>query len=420
MKKFLLVVLLALGSCGPKEVPIADVIDGALEGARAQYKLMAEKYGPMEGRLPRSWANNEDVSSDSGWWCSGFFPGTLWYLYAESGDEAMLGYAREFSDRVEREKYTTSNHDVGFMLMSSFGNALRFDPDASRHERYKEILSTGARSLATRFKPNIGLIRSWDHNRDKWQYPVIIDNMMNLELLLTVAGGMSGYGGESVSDYEDAKRLSAIAYSHADSTLVNHFRDDFGSYHVVSYDTLTGVVEKKQTHQGYADDSTWARGEAWALYGYTVMYRLTREQRYLTQAQAIARFMIHHPNMPADYIPYWDYNAPDIKMLPVIAGQSTAEGDVLRDASAAAIMASALIELAGFSEGELAAEYMKVAERQIRTLASEAYTAAIGENGDFILMHCVGGLPFGSEVDVPLTYADYYFVEALSRLKHTL
>lgn len=394
--------------CGEKaEAPLSEVIDIALENARTQYTLMAEKYEPQEGRLPKSWVGKvgeeggEDISSDSRWWCSGFFPGTLWYLYENSGDEKMLAWARQFTDRVEREKYTTTNHDVGFMLMNSFGNGLRISQDAAENERYKEVLLTGARSLATRFQPHIGLIRSWDHNRDKWQYPVIIDNMMNLELMLWAANYAMEEG------FEDAAALRKIALSHADSTMVNHFREDFGSYHVVSYDTLSGRVEMRQTHQGYADESTWSRGEAWGLYGYTMMYRLTKEQRYLTQAQEIAKFMIHHKNMPTDYIPYWDFDEPAIPNVP-------------RDASAAAIMASALVELADFSTPEQAAEYMKVAEIQVRTLASPEYTAPVGENGNFILMHSTGGFPFGSEVDVPLTYADYYFIEALTRLKNRL
>uniref|UniRef100_S0DE30 Glycoside hydrolase family 88 protein n=1 Tax=termite gut metagenome TaxID=433724 RepID=S0DE30_9ZZZZ len=398
----------------PAVQPLSTVIEGALRTAGQQYLSMAEKYIPQEGRLPRSFAGGRDLSSDSRWWCSGFFPGTLWYLYENSGDGKVLDAARLFTGRVEREKHTTNNHDVGFMLFCSFGNGLRLTGE----ELYEEVLLTGARSLATRFDPAVGLIRSWDHNRQRWQYPVIIDNMMNLELMMWAADYAAAKG------YQDAETFRCIALSHADSTMLNHFRPDYGTCHVVSYDPATGGVELRETHQGYADHSTWSRGEAWALYGYTMMYRVTGEERYLRQAQNIAGFIIDHPRMPADYIPYWDFDAPGIPVAdpvadPVVASADAATPVPPRDASAAAIMASALIELADHSSPaspELAAEYMRVAETQVRTLASPEYTAPVGENGNFILMHSTGAFPLGSEIDVPLTYADYYFVEALTRL----
>jgi len=329
--------------------------------------------------------------SDSRWWTSGFFPGVLWYLYEDGHDLTILKYARKYTARVEREKYTTDNHDVGFMLNCSFGNGFRLTGDSA----YIQVLLTGAKSLSTRYNAKVGLIRSWDFNKDKWQYPVIIDNMMNLELLLRA----SKISGDSF--YQN------IAISHANKTKEHHYRTDFSCYHVVSYDSITGLPHKKQTHQGFADESAWSRGQAWGLYGYTFMYRETLDKQYLEQAKQIASFMISHPNMPADYIPYWDYNAPGIPNEP-------------RDASAASLMASALIELSGFVDDELSDQYLQVAEKQIRTLASPAYTAKLSENGDFILMHGTGSKPHNSEVDVPLTYADYYYVEALLRYKKYL
>jgi len=179
------------------------------------------------------------------------------------------------------------------------------------------------------------------------------------------------------------------------------------SYHVVSYNRKTGLPHRKQTHQGYADSSAWSRGQAWGLYGYTYLYRETREKRYLDQAMHIANFLINHPKMPKNYIPYWDYDAP-------------VQANTPRDASAACIMASALTELSDFVGADSKKKYMEVVEKQIRTLASDEYTAKLGENGDFILMHSTGAFPFKSEVDVPLTYADYYYLEALSRLKRRL
>jgi hypothetical protein len=195
-----------------------------------------------------------------------------------------------------------------------------------------------------------------------------------------------------------------IAVSHADSTIKHHYKPDFCSYHVVSFDTITGNVQVKQTHQGFADESAWSRGQAWGLYGFTMMYRETGLEKYLKHATGVADFLINHPNMPEDYIPYWDFNASDIP-------------NALRDASAAAIMASALIELSGYTSEEAGKEYLRVAESQIRTLSSPDYLSGEGENGNFILKHGVGNLPGKSEVDVPLTYGDYYFIEALMRYK---
>jgi hypothetical protein len=382
------VACLLTAACGrTDEKPIGEVIDEALASATEQSLRMARKYEADSLALPRSYAGGQDVSSDSRWWCSGFFSGLLWYLYENDPRPELLSYARQYTARVEREKYNTHTHDLGFMLYCSFGNGLRLTADTT----CRNVLLTGAGSLSSRYDPSIGLIRSWDNtNGGQWQYPVIIDNMMNLDLLFWAARESGD------SRYRD------IAVSHADRTMEHHFRPDFSSFHVVSYDTVTALPHVWQTHQGFADGSAWARGQAWGLYGYTVAYRETGDDRYLEQAVQIARFLLSHPNMPDDYIPYWDFNAPGIP------------GE-LRDASAGAIICSALIELSGYVDDALAAQYLQVAERQLRTLASPEYTAEPGENGDFILMHSVGHLPGDSEVDVPLTYADYYYVEALTR-----
>jgi len=256
------------------------------------------------------------------------------------------------------------------------------------------VVLTAAATLSKRYRPNIQSIQSWNGATPN-DCLVIIDNMMNLEFLM--------WAFKKTGDSTYYK----ICVSHSDTTMKNHFRPDYSSWHVVSYDTITGRVEVKQTHQGYSDESAWARGQVWGLYGYTVMYRETGLERYLDQAKNIAAFLINHPNLPADKIPYWDFNAPDIP-------------NALRDASAGAIMASALIELSGYVDKETGAKYLEVAEKQLRTLASPEYLAKPGENGNFILKHSVGSLPGKSEVDVPLTYADYYFVEALLRYRNLL
>lgn len=384
-----LIITVVLTSACYREMPMQKLIDESLRSSVRQYSLMYDAMKAKPDLLPRTTdADGQLVTSNSGWWTSGFFPGSLWYLYEFTGEKYLLDAAGEMTSRVEKEKGNKGTHDLGFMLYCSFGNGLRLTAEAG----YSDILMEGARSLITRYRPRIGCIQSWN-SRAGWQCPVIIDNMMNLEFLMWAFK----YTGDST--------YYNICVSHSDTTIKNHFRDDFSSFHVVSYDTITGIVEKKQTHQGASDASAWARGQSWGLYGYTVMYRETGIERYLSQARNIADFLISHPNMPEDMIPYWDYDAPDIT-------------DARRDASAASVMASALIELSSFVEKEDKARYLQTAEKQLRSLASPEYMAGEGENGNFILKHSVGSIPGNSEVDVPLTYADYYFIEALMRYRN--
>lgn len=386
----LIISIIFISSCG-KPKPMDKIIDEALTFSAKQYTLMAEVMKEKPGLLPRTVdTTGKLITSKSSWWCSGFVPGSLWYLYEYTGDEKLKEYAREMTARVEKEKFNKGTHDLGFMLFCSFGNGLRLSGDTS----YNEVLLTGAKSLITRFRTKNGCIQSWN-SRKGWQCPVIIDNMMNLEFLM--------WAFKKTGDSTFYK----ICVSHSDTTIKNHFRPDYSTYHVVSYDTITGKVEKKQTSQGAADESAWARGQVWGLYGYVVMYRETGLKRYLDQAVRIADFLINHPNMPKDMIPYWDFNAPGIP-------------DAKRDASAGAVMASALIELSVMVEAVPGSKYLQAAETQLRTLASPAYLARPGENGNFILMHSVGSIPGKSEVDVPLTYADYYFIEGLLRYKKIL
>jgi len=360
------------------------LIDGNLRQAVNQYKVLMGRV--PAGRLPRTYmaAGDKVETSDAGWWTSGFYPGTLFYLYAFSHDTSLL---READDRLrllEKEQYNKGTHDLGFMLYCSYGNALRVDDRPG----YKDILLNAARSLSTRFDPAVGCIKSWDSK--PWHFPVIIDNMMNLELLF--------YATHATGD----SSFYHIAVTHANTTLRNHFRPDYSSYHVVDYDSATGAIIAKKTAQGYSDSSAWARGQSWGLYGFTMAYRWTHDPRYLQQAQHIARFILAH--LPEDKIPYWDYNAPGMP-------------NVLRDASAGSVLASALIELSHFVPASEARGYVGVAEQIIVTLSSNTYKAVVGSNGGFILKHSVGNLPGHGEIDVPLTYADYYFVEAMLRYR---
>jgi alpha-L-fucosidase len=318
-------------------------------------------------------------------WTSGFFPGELWFLYEYTGNNEWKNQAQKFTTNIEREKTNGGTHDMGFKIYCSFGQGYRLTKDA----HYKDVIIQSAKTLSTRFNPKVGVIRSWDHHKEQWDYPVIIDNMMNLELLFE-ATKLSG----DSSFYK-------IAVSHAKTTMKNHFRADYSSYHVVDYDTATGGVRKKQTAQGYADESAWARGQAWGLYGFTMCYRETKNEKYLEHAEHIASFILHHPNLPKDMVPYWDFDAPNIPNEP-------------RDASAASVMASALYELSTYSKNKN--EYRKAADKIIESL-TKSYRSPIGENKGFILLHSTGSRPANSEVDVPLIYADYYYLEALLRMK---
>lgn len=347
--------------------------------------------------LPRTYEQGQSVSSGTAWWTSGFYPGMLLYLYEYSGDEELLERAKEKLKLLEKEQNNTTTHDLGFMLYCSFGNALRITNDSSA---YKHILLTGANSLITRYNPRTKTIRSWEG----WTYPVIIDNMMNLEFLMQA----SKISGEN--KYRD------IAITHANTTMRNHYRNDMSCYHVVDYNTKTGGIVAKKTAQGAFDESAWARGQAWGLYGYTMMYRETKQKIYLHFAEKIAAYILNHPNMPDDMVPYWDFNAPDLPASSPYALQYKQ----YRDASSASIIASALLELSTHVKGEEAKQYVRAAEKMLVSLSSDAYKAPIGSNGGFILMHSVGSIPHNSEIDVPLTYADYYYVEALLKYRNLL
>ncbi|MDR1782694.1 MAG: glycoside hydrolase family 88 protein, partial [Dysgonamonadaceae bacterium] len=322
-------------------------------------------------------------------WRSGFFPGSVWLLYEMTGDSALLPLAEKYTLAIEDAKNLTWHHDVGFIIGCSFGNGLRL----TGNEHYKGVIVQAAKSLSTRFRKAAGVLQSWDvdkgwQSQRGWECPVIIDNVMNLELLFE-ATRLSG----DSSFYK-------IAVSHADRTLKEQFRKDGSCYHVIDYSISDGQVRSRQTAQGYADESAWSRGQAWAIYGFTVAYRETGDRKYLEQALKTFDFMKNHPNMPEDKVPYWDMDAPNIPNEP-------------RDASSAACIASALYEIAKYTINS--DDYLSYADSIVVSLSSPAYRAVFGENGNFLLMHSVGSIPHNSEVDKPLNYADYYYLEALKR-----
>jgi len=380
---FTLISILALGCSKAKQEEIIEeelLLNAAKRLEKALITLNDTSLNP------RSFESGKIRFVPSRDWTSGFFPGILWYMYETTGNANWLQPAHHYSMNIKEEQFNGGTHDMGFKIYCSFGNGYRI----VNNSVYREILIQSARTLITRFSPITGSIRSWDHNSDKWDYPVIIDNMMNLELLFwaTRATGDSVY-------YN-------IANTHAETTLKNHFREDNSSYHVISFDTLTGEVVKRNTHQGFDHHTAWARGQAWGLYGFTMTYRETGDKKFLEQAMAIADFIIQHPNLPEDKIPFWDFDTP--------GGKKT-----LRDVSAAAIIASALYELSTYSK-EKSVVYQEVAD-QILISLSTSYLLETEEPVPFILDHSVGNFPKQDEIDVPIIYADYYYIEALMRRK---
>jgi len=332
---------------------------------------------------PRTIENGELKLVASKDWTSGFFSGGLWYIYELTGKDSWKQQAKVYTEPIEQEKLNGGTHDMGFKIYCSFGNGYRLTKDSS----YKDIIKQAAGTLAKRYNPEVKAIRSWDHNADKWGFPVIIDNMMNLELLFETAL----LTGDSYF-YE-------IAVNHANTTLKNHFRPDYSTWHVINYNRENGEVKNKHTYQGYNHDSSWARGQAWALYGYTMCYRYTKDNAYLKQAEKIVEFIFSHENMPEDLIPYWDFDVEDIRSAP-------------RDVSAAAIIASALYELSDYSVNK---KDHTAQANQILSNLSRKYSSRSGENKGFILEQSTGSKPSESEVNVPLIYADYYYLEAITR-----
>lgn len=368
-----------------------NLIQNNFEFAAKQIQYL-EKATPKDS-MPKTFQANKHINSDVYWWCSGFYPGTLLYIYEYTKKPIILEEAKKRLAILDTVKYFTLNHDLGFMMYCSFGNAYRL----THNEEYKKVILQSAKSLATRYRPNAKVIQSWEITdgglRQKgFVGPVIIDNMMNIEML------------EWASLNSSDKSFADIARNHANSTIKNHFRPDYSSYHVLDYDLNTGEVRKKVTAQGVSDSSAWSRGQGWALYGYTMMYRFTKDPVYLKQAQGIAKFILNHPNLPKDKIPYWDFDAPEIP-------------NALRDVSAGSIYASALLELGQYTSGKEKQNYVNAAKTMLKSLSSPKYRAALGTNGGYLLKHSVGSIPHNNEIDVPLTYADYYFVEALLRYK---
>jgi len=360
-----------------------------IDHAKAQFDYAFEEVAKVKangakGVSPRTTKGDTLVLVASKDWTSGFFSGNLWYMYELTKDQKWLEKAKEYSAPIEQEKTNGVTHDMGFKIYCSFGNGYRL----TKEPKYRDIMIQSARTLITRFNPTVGSLRSWDHHAEVWDFPVIIDNMMNLELLFW-----------AFKETKDST-FYKVAVSHANTTMKNHFRSDFSSYHVIGYDPKTGAVTKRNTHQGFSDESSWARGQAWGLYSYTMCYRETGDKKYLQQAENIGNFILNNPSTPKDLVPYWDYNAPKIPNEP-------------RDVSAASITASALYELSTMVP-DRAVFYKETADKIMKSL-NKTYKAEPLTNRGFLLIHSTGNLPAKSEIDVPIVYADYYYLEALLR-----
>ncbi|WP_262247898.1 glycoside hydrolase family 88 protein [Parapedobacter soli] len=395
MKYFKLPLTLVVAMCLLAGCSAHIPTDGRVDKAAHQIQLLLKETDKVKEQneqrnlvAPRTIEAGRLKLVPSRDWTSGFFAGCLWYLYELTGDNGWKEQAISYTIDIEKEKFNAGTHDMGFKIYCSYGNGYRL----THSPQYRDVIIKAAKTLSTRYNAKVGAIRSWDHNQDKWEFPVIIDNMMNLELLFEA----TKLTGDS-SFYQ-------IAVAHANTTMENHFREDFSSWHVIDYNPETGAVVHRHTHQGYAHHSAWSRGQAWALYGYTMCYRETHDPRYLQQAEAVAAYMFNHPNMPSDFVPYWDFDAPDIPAEP-------------RDVSAAAIMASALYELSTFSEKNEG--YYAKADAIMRNI-EDTYASRPGTNKGFILGHSTGSKPSDSEVDEPLIYADYYYLEAMLRAKNRL
>lgn len=319
-------------------------------------------------------------------WCGGFWPGILWYDYEYTHDPKLKEEAEKFTASLKfLSEIPAYDHDLGFLVFCSYGNGYRL----TKNPEYKQVIINTADSLSALFNPRVGTMLSWPRNVEMFGgHNTIMDNMINLEMLFWAAKN----GGNPY--------LFDIAVAHADKTMKYHFRPDYTSYHVAVYDTLTGDFMKGVTHQGYSDDSMWARGQAWAVYGYTVVYRETKDPRYLDFVQKVTD--VYLKKLPEDYVPYWDFNDPSIPNAP-------------RDASAACVVASALLELSGYLPTEKGTEYKNAAIKMLAGLSSDQYQC--GKSKPAFLLHSTGHWPAGSEIDASIIYADYYYIEALLRLK---
>lgn len=385
--------IMALSSCAGEKAKKLDV-DKALAYCDVQVHRALAELG-KNGEADYSMQPRNILSGEKFWncrkvakeeWTGGFWPGVLWYDYEATQNDTIRVLAEKYTESLKLfSEIPAYDHDLGFLVFCSYGNGYRL----THNPTYRDVIIATADSLATLYNQKVGTILSWPRNIEMLGgHNTIMDNMINLEMLFWAARN----GGD--------RRLFDVAVSHADKTMENQFRPDYTSYHVAVYDTLTGNCIKKCTHQGYADESMWARGQAWAIYGYTVVFRETGDPKYLEFAEKLVD--VYLKNLPEDYVPYWDFNAPDIPNAP-------------KDASAACVVASALLEMSGFYGNGQGEKYKEAAEKMLCSLSSDKYQSR--DTNVAFLLHSTGHWPDKSEIDASIIYADYYYIEALLRLK---
>ena len=426
MKKYLLSLALGLAmmACQTQtQAPQLDVekdlaycavqVDRALDGLRladGTYDYTMEPRNILEGEV--QW-NCRRASAEE--WCSGFWSGVLWMVYES---EELKVKSEEFASAQQAppcavanstlstqhstlkeaaEGYTDSlkflatqpvyDHDLGFLVINSFLKGY----EATGREDYKQTALACADTLATLFNPTVGTLLSWPrHVKDYGGHNTIMDNMINLELLFWA------------SENGGSQQLRDIAIRHAETTMQNHFREDGSCYHVAVYDTLTGQFLRGVTHQGYADESMWSRGQSWAIYGYTMVYRYTRDQRFLDFAQKVTDIYLRRLHETSDdWVPLWDMDDPRGLEAP-------------KDASAACVVASALLELCNYVGEDKGTVYREAATQMLADLGTDKYQSR--DRNVAFLMHSTGHHPAGSEIDASIIYADYYYIEALIKM----
>ncbi|AUP78510.1 glycoside hydrolase family protein [Flavivirga eckloniae] len=400
-------------SCVPaKEKKDKSIYSDNISVAETQYNHILSEVNTLD-KLPNTRNADGTLHLDpKEGWVSGFFPGSLWYLYELSGEEKWKKEAIRWTETLDTIQWYKGTHDIGFMINCSYGNALRLTKD----KKYETVLINAAKTLSERFNEKTKTILSWDKftpwgEDEEYDFTVIIDNMMNLELL---------YKAEKLSGDTSFKKIANV---HANSTIKHHYRPDYSSYHSIVFNPETGDLIKKKTSQGYSDNSSWSRGQAWGLYGFTMCYRETKNMEYLEMAKNIAAYIMNSKFIPEDKVPLWDYHVgqenynPDIEIPVEKFGK-------MRDVSAAAITASAFFELSTLVEIN-AEHYYNYANDIVNVLSTDKYRAAKEEKNYFILKHSVGSIPHhvyynepnAGQVDQPINYADYYFLEALVRKK---
>lgn len=388
------IVLCLLMGC---QKPTEFKADTALNYCASQVNRALETLRDSTGNYNYNMEPRNILEGDTTWncrqaraeeWCSGFWPGILWMDYAYTKDENVKKQAEGYTEVLSfLANQPAFDHDLGFLVINSFLKGY----EQTGNTEYKRIALAAADTLATLFNNKTGTILSWPrHLKDYGGHNTIMDNMINLELLCWAADN----GGK--------KSLKDIAIRHAETTMKNHFREDGSCYHVAIYDTLTGNFLRGMTHQGYADSSMWSRGQSWAIYGYTMMYRYTHNTRFLDFAQKVTDIYLQRLYETSnDWIPLWDMDDPRGIKAP-------------KDASAACIVASALIELSTYVDSPQKEKYKSAAINMLRDLSGMAYQSR-NKNVAF-LMHSTGHHPAGSEIDASIIYADYYYIEALLRI----